>query len=133
MVQYVLILLVFFLAGCRFPSEIPEEQTPKPPPTPLICTPLPETMTFVVTPLSHTSLHIGMTGLQPGEIPIVNVRAQTPDGSIDMTVTQTKPVDSTGQYDIIVSNLELDSTRPPYWHVIVTHSQGVACETVRLP
>lgn len=113
--------------------EIPQEETPAPPPTPLICTPLLENMTFVVTPLSHTSLHIAITGLQPGEIPVIRVQTQSMDGSFDLTVTSTQPVDGSGQYDHTVSNLELDSRQPPDWHVIVTHAQGVACATVTLP
>ena len=127
---------ILLLFGCRLLSiEIPEEATPEPPPTPILCTPLPGDMTFQVIPLSSTSLEIIMTGLQPGEIPLVTIEARTSDGSFHLEATQNDPADASGQLDWIMAGLDFSTIGPPppYWHVLVAHEQGVACATATLP
>jgi hypothetical protein len=131
------VTIMMLLAACTlFPFGIAKELPAEPIPTPTICTPLPATMTFQVIPLSHTSLSIVMTGLQPEEIPVVIVEAQTRDGSYRQELTYAQPVDASGQYNWDVSGLELSSpgtVPPPKWVVLVRHAQGVACTTIILP
>ena len=92
-------------------------------------------MTFQVIPISHTSLQIIMTGLQPGEIPVVTVEARTTDGSVHLEESSAQPIDASGQFNWTVNGLDFSTIGipPPYWHVLVAHEQGVACATVTLP
>jgi hypothetical protein len=134
--QMFVLWIALLLTGCGLIRvEIPKEETPGPPPTPILCAPLPENMTFQVTPLSATSLQIDMTGLQQGEIPVVNIQAQTTDGGIDRKESSSQPIDATGQLTWTVSGMDFSSIgpQPPYWHVLVIHAQGVACTTITLP
>jgi hypothetical protein len=128
--------MVLLLTDCGLlPIEIPKEQPPEPPPTPALCTPLPENMTIQAIPLTFTSLEIIMTGLQSGEFPVIRIQARTQDGSLELTETPSQPVNSLGQFSWVVHNLNFSSigTKPPYWNILVIHTQGVACTTVTLP
>lgn len=130
------VMITILLVGCSLvPNEIPAESPPEPKPTPVLCTPLPDEMTFQVTPFSSTSAEIVMTGLQAGEIPIIIVEAMVPGGGTRLEITPGQPVDVTGQFNVLVSGISLpQGVGPsPEWSVLVIHAQGVACATLTLP
>ena len=116
--------------------EVPKELPPEPVSTPIMCTPLPMSMNFQVIPLSHTSIAIELTGLDPGEKPTIIVQARTPNESFHLEETPSQSADTSGRFEWNVYGLELDSAglaSPLDWVVLVNHAQGVACTTVTLP
>lgn len=105
--------------------------TAAPSPTPAICTPLPEDMTFTVTPTSDTAVTLELTGLQPGENLYLMFVQDKPDGEYRAEEWGMAPVGQDGRFSFMA-----DLTSPyeyPDWQIKIIHARGVACTEITLP
>lgn len=113
--------------------------TPEPSPTPAICTPLPEDMTFTVTLTSDTpalsdvevAVALELTGLQPGENLYLMFVQDKPDGEYQAEEWGMAPVGQDGRFSFMA-----DLTSPyeyPDWQIKIIHARGVACTEITLP
>jgi hypothetical protein len=143
--------LVLLLCACLAPSATIEPSTsgsgtppvavvneefpsPDPSPTPA-CTALPTGMTVSVTPVSSRSALTEMTGLQPGEIPVLIFEISS--SGMGGSRLEERPIEAAGaegNYSHVTQELyPLDDSSDNHWQVQVIHQMGVACSEVTLP
>lgn len=106
--------------------------TPEPSPTPAVCTPLPESMTLAVTPLTDTEISVALSGLQPGESLHIIYRREGIDDGTQIEDYDLPPVGENGRYNQ-TQNLRPSEAGPDTWQIKVIHSRGVACTEITLP
>ncbi|MCB9418958.1 MAG: hypothetical protein H6667_04100 [Ardenticatenaceae bacterium] len=109
-----------------------EITTPEPSPTPAICTPLPEGMTFTVTPISDTAVTLELTGLQPGESLHFIFSWQGGTETSEIELYDLPPVGSDGRFTDTI-NLQPAEAGAHTWQIKAIHTRGVACTEITLP
>lgn len=105
--------------------------TPEPSPTPAVCSPLPEGLTFTVTPISDAGVTMELTGLQPGEEPYLIFIQDRPDGEYRAEEWGMEPADENGRF-FYKTNLS-SSYENPDWQIKVIHAHGVVCTEIKMP
>lgn len=109
--------------------------TAEPSPTPAVCSPLPNGMSFSITPgldqYEQATITIELTGLAPGE-ELHFIYSQTkPDGAYKMEEWDMGPVGENGRF---THTTHLSSPYDdPEWQIKVLHARGVVCADITLP
>ncbi len=103
---------------------------PYPSQTPVVCTSLPQGMTFSANPVSPTAVRIEIIGLQAGESVTYIFRAQSDGHTLQMEGHPVLTADANGRYVEVVNGL---SPEMKHWTIQVIHSHGVACTEVDMP
>ncbi len=104
-------------------------------PTEIVCTTSPGEVTLAVSPVTHTSARVELSGLKPGEKVVIHFFAQPTDQHArQVSDYPSEGADENGVFIVQVYSL---SPSPDvvtnFWTVKVVHSGGVACAEVTLP
>jgi hypothetical protein len=106
----------------------------EPSPTPA-CTSLASDMTLSVTPLTPSTAQLEITGLQPGETPVlVYFSLASEERHRTNEEWSVETVDDQGHYSARLTNMQiLKGNTINLWQLRVIHQLGVACTEVTLP
>lgn len=106
--------------------------TAVPSPTPAVCTPLPDGMTFTMTPTSDTAVALELTGLQPGESLHFIFFWQGGSETSEIQLYDLPPVGDDGRFTDTI-NLQPAEAGAHTWQIKAIHAWGVACTGITLP
>ena len=107
--------------------------TPEPPPTPAVCTPMPETMRIHIRRDGDLRGVIEVEGLQSDDRPVLLITGNAPSGSVREEFQMANAVGPNGRFHHTFNFSDLDA--PMEWQIQgkLIHNRGVACCAIELP
>ncbi len=107
--------------------------TPEPTPTTAVCTPLPADMTIHTQYESDLHGMIEVTGLQPGEKPIIIINGDAPTGNYREESTTVQEVGADGRFQHTFDFRSWPSVDGYTFTGQLIHQRGVACFDMEIP